>query len=183
MSGPANDVAEARTLFAGAGLPFPSMPPEMESTFRKRDRWCYATREVDHWPNEIRWYADEARTDVADYVLLAHAGHGVNSYAIHYYLVRGPLGVFGQAPWGGVYMEGDDVIPTMREYFELAEALAKAGEALPIDDGSRRLVVFVSDFYGSWWTEPGEAEPSEERLRTKGRDVLQGVLAWVRERQ
>ena len=35
--------------------------------------------------------------------MLSHSGHGVNSYAIHYYLVQRPLRMFLQLGWGGVY--------------------------------------------------------------------------------
>ena len=42
----------------------------------------------------------EAGTEpVADYLLLGHAGHGIQSYAIHYYVVRGPLALFLQIGW------------------------------------------------------------------------------------
>jgi hypothetical protein len=34
----------------------------------------------------------------AEYVAVGHAGHGVNSYAMHYFLVYGPLRPFVQAP-------------------------------------------------------------------------------------
>jgi hypothetical protein len=184
MSEPTSDIAEARALFAGAGLPFPYVPPDMEGAFRKRDRWCYSTREVARWPYEIGAYAGEARTDVPDYALLAHAGHGVNSYAIHYFLVRGPLGLFVQSPWGGVYMIADDAVATMREYFDLAGALVKAAEdALSPSPAADRLVVFVSDFYGSWWAEPGVAPPTGERFKGKGRVVLRDALEWVRRRR
>jgi hypothetical protein len=155
----------------------------MEAALRKRERWCYATREVERWPYEIDAYADEARTDVPDYALVAHAGHGVNSYAIHYFLVRGPLGLFVQAPWGGVYTAEDEAVATMREYFDLAKTLVRAaGDGLSPGRASDRLVVYVSDFYGSWWT-PGVALQPGEPSRGQGRDVLRDALEWVRRRR
>jgi hypothetical protein len=54
VGAPLNDVAEARALLAGAKLPFPYVPPDMEAAFRQRGRWCDATREVEHSPYDIR---------------------------------------------------------------------------------------------------------------------------------
>jgi hypothetical protein len=53
----------------------------------------------------------------ADYAIVAHAGHWVNSYAMHYYLVAGRLRLFLQVPWGGA--NGDRKEDT--EYTRLAQ--------------------------------------------------------------
>jgi hypothetical protein len=176
-----NDLAEARVLFAGAGVPFPYVPPEMQSAFRQRSRWCYATREVQDSPYDIHRYVTDARSDAPDYVLLAHAGRGVNSYAIHYFLVRGLLGLFVQAPWGGVYMDAEAAAARMREYFDLAEALAKAGTEAPSPPpASDRLVVVVPTSTAAGGPSPGVPFPRRERVPREGRDVLQAALEWVR---
>jgi hypothetical protein len=114
-------------------------------------------------------------------VLLAHAGHGANSCAIHYFLVRGPYGLFVQASWGGVYMDPDAAAGRMRDYFDLAEALARTSEEAPSPGApSDRLVVVVSDFSGSCWTKPGMPFPPQDGIPLKGRAVLQAALEWVR---
>ena len=62
-------------------------------------------------------YITEAMTDCpADYVAVSHAGHGANSYAINYNLVEGPLAVFTQIGWGGIY---DDPEKSARDVNEL----------------------------------------------------------------
>ena len=51
-------------------------------------------------------YISEALIGTApDYVAFCHAGHGMNSYAINYHLVDGPLALFVQAPWGGALFQ------------------------------------------------------------------------------
>jgi hypothetical protein len=38
-----------------------------------------------------------------DHVAFSHAGHAINSYALNYQLVDGPLAVIAQVGWGGGY--------------------------------------------------------------------------------
>ena len=97
-------VADATALFRTEGLELPFVPPELARRFRQRDRWCFASRQVRVSPYKFEHYVDETDA-VSDYVLIAHAGHGVNSYAIHYYLVHGLLRLFLQIHWGGVYQD------------------------------------------------------------------------------
>jgi len=99
-----NGVADATALFRTEGLELPFVPPELARRFRQRDRWCFASRQVRVSPYKFEHYVDETDA-VSDYVLIAHAGHGVNSYAIHYYLVHGLLRLFLQIHWGGVYQD------------------------------------------------------------------------------
>ena len=99
-------VEEMRALLSDSGLVMPPVPPVFARRFRKRDEWVFASRQVRTSPYDIEHYVRAARRpDHRDYVLLAHAGHGVNSYAIHYYLVHGPLRLFLQIGWGGAYMD------------------------------------------------------------------------------
>lgn len=45
-------------------------------------------------PYNLQYYVEEMDQADATYVVLAHSGHGTNSYAIQYYLVSGPLRLF-----------------------------------------------------------------------------------------
>src|SRR5208337_266479 len=100
-----SDIDKAKHLFQKAGLSFPPIPNELASRLKEQGEWVFSTRPIEVSPYVLRHYVDEAeKTDVEDNALLAHSGHGVNSYAIQYYLVYGPLRMFLHLGWGGVYM-------------------------------------------------------------------------------
>ena len=100
-----SDIDKAKQLFQKAGLSFPPIPPELSSQLKEQSEWLFSTRPIEVSPYILRHYVDEAeKSAVKDYALLAHSGHGVNSYAIQYYLVDGPLRMFLHLGWGGVYM-------------------------------------------------------------------------------
>jgi len=84
-----------------------------------------------------------------DYIAISHAGHGVNSYAINYHLVDGPLAVFAQVGWGGGY---DDAMESGHQvnnlFHRLSRMIAAADIAKPrwLAAHSGRLVVIESRF-------------------------------------
>lgn len=47
----------------------------------------------------------------------AHAGHGVNSYAISYYLVLGSVRILLHLAWGGAYMDNADAAQRIQTVF------------------------------------------------------------------
>src|SRR5207244_4239765 len=119
---PPNGVADATALFQTEGLELPFVPPELARQFRQCDRWCFASREVRVSPYRFEDYVNEADA-VPDYVLIAHTGHGVNSYAIHYYLVHGFLRLFLQIHWGSVYQDKPLATARANACFRLAAEL------------------------------------------------------------
>jgi hypothetical protein len=85
------------------------------------------------------FYLSEALTGASpDYIAVSHAGHGVNSYALNYQIVDGPLILFAQAPWGGVYNDrGKDElrvaalferIATLINVSDRAKAMERVGQ-------------------------------------------------------
>lgn len=155
-------VDDVRSLFARAGLPFPPIPEEWLMGMQRRGEWVYSTEPLPpsgnsiHSPYNIFHYVeDAARRRVSDYVLLAHAGRGSNSYAIHVYVVHGLLMLFLQLEWGGVYMNRDQTIARIAQCFEAAGSLiAEVREAEHAGKfaSGRRLLVVESDFSGGFWT-------------------------------
>lgn len=144
---------------AEADLGFPTLPDALAERLTEQGEWCFATRTVERWPYEFDLYVDEAdRPDLEDYALLAHAGHGVNSYAIHYYLVCGPVRLFLQLVWGGAYMDPTETAKHVRQCFELADEIVTTAAGGRIRNGSWVTVV-ASDFYGSRWWRSGQARP------------------------
>ncbi|MEB3355620.1 MAG: hypothetical protein VKK04_02655 [Synechococcales bacterium] len=181
MSTDVSPLGKAQALFATEGLPFPHIPAEMHDTFCLLAPWVYSTRTDIPDPYGIAQFVEEVSTQpVADYVVLGHTGHGINSYAMHYYLVRGSLALFLQIAWGGAYTDNDKAVEKMATAYAQAEQLAAAIEAAKLSP-SERLIVVISDFYGSRWTHlDGTKDPKVFRTDVDwqtDRNVLQKVLS------
>jgi hypothetical protein len=155
-------VDEARSVFAGEGLSFPILPKEWLIGMRRSSKWQYSTRsptsssDVVFSPyNVFHYVAEAAAWQAEDYVLLAHAGRGSNSYAIQLYVVHGPLMLFLQMAWGGVYMDGKKAASRIADCFadteQLITAVTDAQNCGHLGSGKRLLVV-ESDFSGAFWT-------------------------------
>ena len=174
---PMADIDEARRLFAEAGLAFPKAPDRLAARLKKRGDWLFSTRAIKTSPYELDDYVNE--TPGRDYAVLAHSGHGINSYAIQYYLVQRPLRLFLHLPWGGVYVDAEAVAADIRECFSLADeivaALPNAGHLLP----DTWLTIVGSNFYGSHWAVSDEVHGRNERS-AKPSDVLADVLLWLK---
>jgi hypothetical protein len=143
----------ARALFTNASLPFPNIPAEFVPDVREVGKWQFEANAPTGHPYNMHKYVRAARgSRLKDYLVLAHAGHGVNSYAIHYFQVQRPLCVFLQIGWGGVYMDTGGSAEPLKRCFELTarltEVAADACEQRRLGDDDR-IIVTVSDFYGS----------------------------------
>ena len=172
-------IKDLKRLFTEAGLILPPIPASLAPQLQERRDWCFSTRLLILSPYAFEEYVREGiRPEVPDSLVLAHAGHGVNSYALHYYLARHPLCVFLQLAWGGAY---DDAAAKERvnRCFDLAHKLVaafdQAGQAGRVQPRARFIVV-ASDFYGGYWTKAGEKPP--ERF---GEDPAQPVEAILTE--
>ena len=162
-----DDFAKAQSLLKTAGLIMPPVPQELKPRLRERTEWCYSTRVLKVWPYNINEYVNEALNGrPRNYLVLAHAGHGVNSYAMHYFLVRRTLQLFLQVGWGGVYMNAREATTQVNECFRLAGRLLAAVEEAVQSSRLRpadRLTVVATDFYGGFWLPP-EKEARGRRL-------------------
>jgi hypothetical protein len=142
-----NGVEEMYRLFGGADLLAPPVPVELRPQVRQVSgrKWAYATRVVVPMTMYLfRHYILEVlKRPVEDYVAVSHAGHGVNSYAINYQLVHGPVAVFAQEGWGGIYYDEEQATANVNKLLglctELVEALPAVSE--PHRRGGRLIVV------------------------------------------
>ena len=66
---------------------------------------------------------------VDDFVAVSHAGHGANSYALSYFLVDGPLALFLQTAWGGVFTDPEKAESTWRLLVSHVERLIQAAQS------------------------------------------------------
>lgn len=164
---------EMGRLFGGANLLAPPVPVELRSRVRQLGKWAFATRSVVPM-NMYRfkpYILEVLERPVEDYMAVSHAGHGVNSYAVTYQLVHGPVAVFAQGGWGGVYMDNERATADVNE---LLGQCAELVEALPAVRAARqpagRLVVLESALRGvsrcEWLAEPlGDEDAATEWLR------------------
>jgi hypothetical protein len=72
-------------------------------------------------PYNLQYYVHDDDKAPAGYVVIAHSGHGANSYAIQYYLVSGALRLFLHLGWGGVYADAKADASKIQECFSLAD--------------------------------------------------------------
>lgn len=165
MSDPlAGSAAEAaRAQFAAAGLPAPPIPPLFAPRLLRVRDWLYSTRGDQQGtgaaapgPYALQWYGRELLGGSVGepYLLFGHDGHGINSWAMHWYMVRQPLAIFLQLPWGNAY--DDDAqraasAEALRLHFDAIERLlqATAGAANGVLGPDDWLIVVASDLEGS----------------------------------
>ncbi len=184
--GSMTDVKKARDLFSSAGLAFPTLPEELAMKLMERDRWVYSTRPIKMWPYELDRYVHQSQTrQIRDYALLSHSGHGINSYAIQYYLARGHLRMFLHLGWGGAYDDDEKEAAKIRACFLKADEVVQAMvQSAARFHAGERLTVVGSDFYGSYWIPPGPGRARIEVSRDRPSvelplAALTEVLDWL----
>jgi hypothetical protein len=174
------DHEKARHLFQTAGLAFPEIPEELAVKLKERGEWLFSTRDIEISPYDLWHYVEESdSTLVDDYAILCHSGHGVNSYAIHYYLVRGELRLFLQLGWGGVYMDAQKAAADIGWCFGLADEIVWQMSAVPRVGLQSPLEIVGSDFQGSHWFAPRKGKDVEEIANSPGQ-VLAEALQWLK---
>ena len=172
------DHEKARHLFQTAGLAFPEIPDELAAKLKERGEWLFSTREIEISPYDLWHYVEESDdTMVEDYAILCHSGHGVNSYAIQYYLVYGELRLFLQLGWGGVNMDAQKAAADIAWCFELADEIVWQMSAVPRVKLRWPLTIVGSDCYGSYWSAPGK--DIEEDANSPGQ-VLSEAIQWLK---
>jgi hypothetical protein len=177
-----SDLETARELFQKAGLAFPTIPDVLAERLKNQGEWLFSTRVEKMWPYILQEYVDEAeKGHTDDYALLAHSGYGANSYAIQYYLVFGSLHMFLHLGWGGVYGDTKADEAKIRDCFLLADEIAKVVQITNRIRTGESITIVVSDFYGSYWTVPGQSNQKETRSDTIGLlAIFNAVLDWLK---
>lgn len=170
---------KARDLFQEAGLAFPKVPVQFAAGLKEQGEWLFSTRELKMWPYKLRDYVQEDDQAPDAYVVLAHSGHGSNSYAIQYYLVSGSLRLFLHLGWGGVYMDAEAAASKIRECFLVADEIVSVAMMSEKFVPGERLTIVGSDSYGSYWSAPGQSRQKERRRDQGPLEVLIEVLHWL----
>ena len=96
-------IERARALFAAEQLPFPPLSERFAAALREENPHLFATRSLEAGPYNLEIYSLEIEQEsaVPDYAVVGFDGHGINSWAVHYYVVEGALALFIQLPWAG----------------------------------------------------------------------------------
>ena len=140
-----------REAFAAESLPAPPLPEPLAGQLRRLDPATFGTRRPAARLYDIAAHL-EAAAEPEESLLLGFDGHGVNSWAVHYYLSTTALLLLVQRPWGGAYMDAAsgraDIAETFAAIAALLDALAGAADRLP---PGRRLAAIVSAFGPSQW--------------------------------
>ncbi len=121
-------LAKVHRLFEQNNLPFPPIPSPLAEQFQIFGKWFFGTRLLPYAPyTGFEFFVQEFQQgQTPDYVAIAHDGQGVNSYALHFFLVKAPLGIFYQLPWGGVYTDPEWASAQLARSFEGAQRLITA---------------------------------------------------------
>jgi hypothetical protein len=149
---PAN---QARQLFARERLPFPPLPEHLAARLVADGDHVFASRKLEFGPYNLELFLSEVETgDPREYAVVGFDGHGMNSWAAHYYLVQPGLALFLQLPWGGAYDDPDECRRDITQFFDLAgqiqEGVQRDREQGTLSPGGR-LVVVSSPFAPSGW--------------------------------
>ena len=180
------DIKKPRRLFRDAGLAFPTIPKKLAPQMKEHPPWLFSTRQIEMSPYNLQHYVHEAeRSQVQDYAVLCHSGHGVNPYAIQYYLVQGSLCMFLHLGWGGVYMDAEAAAEQIRDCFWIADQIVKAAKTVGTFQAGSGLTVVASHFYGSYWLPPGGIRQGEDAgckdpLDVKPLEALTEALGWLK---
>ena len=168
-------IEAARAWMEEDGLDLPPVPDSLAPSFRKRG-WDKAFASSPFQASPYRWlpYLErEAGTPKRDYVLLALDGHGINSWALHYFLVLGPLRVFLQLPWGGAYNDARADRRVIRGAFRAVQGLLDAIQSRPVLKAPLVVAGSGLDASGAW-------SIGKERHAAAGpREALEGATAWL----
>ena len=150
---PKSGYKTANRKFNAEGLSVPAIPQDLAAKMTVQGQWLFASRKIDTPPYFLQVYTNEFDAgQVEDYVLLSHDGHGVNSYAIQYYLVTSGLGLFLHLGWGGIYMDNVERAENIATCFSLADQLTSIAQSYPDFLKGQTLKIVASDFYGSAWS-------------------------------
>ncbi len=170
---------KARATFLRAGLAFPKIPEKLACQLEERREWQFSTQPLKIPPYNVVTYIDESYHSSAPYVVLAHDGWGINSYALSYYLVFGPLRLFLHLSWGGGYSDRVSDAAEIQKCFSLADKILPAsmtsGKLLPGE-----YLTIVCSLYCNYWglSLPGYIRRSEY-THMRDAELLAQILKWL----
>lgn len=161
--GKESTVPTAQAMFEHERLPFPPVPAHLAASLQQQGQGWFATRPFASTPYDFDHFVAEVETQPGppDYALVGFDGHGVNSWAVHFYLVTKGVALFIQLPWGGAYLEPEPARAEITALFDWTTALLSrlqlAESARKIPDGMRLQVAASRFGHAGWrWLDAGQ---------------------------
>lgn len=181
-----DSIKELQAFLVESGLPLPPLPKSLVAQLQRQGEESYFTsRPQVPSPWNTRWYLDELMSqEVPDYGVVGLAGHGIESVAMHYYLVHQDIALFHQSSLNSVYGQPQQVERVEHQY-DLAATLFIAAEDAKQQGhipASGRVVMVNSVFARPMWgIQSVRGEPVMEWHQTE--DALLSVADWIANRQ
>ncbi len=157
--------------FTSAGVPVPPIPAALQPYLERRDRWFWSKRDLERGElYDPQLLMDEATSPLPDYVAITRVGHGVTSYFMTYQAVFGPVALFAQTGWGGVYMDDAAQNQELAAQFEAVARILDLADSWPeIARLGHRLLVAESAYKDTdsctWLEIDGRSQPGLNGLR------------------
>ena len=153
----------AKKTLTKAGLPVPPVPASLEASIQNWDEMAWGTGPAAPFrlSDTTTFVQEYLAAALADFVAFGQDGHGTNSWFFYHYIVRGPVAICNEVPWGGAYTDASKAAQRLeRRYAVVEEILAAATQATA--DGKTlpgRLVILQTTTRPSrWaWVKEGEA--------------------------
>lgn len=139
------------------GLPKPPVPERFVASLRTVGASALASRELEIPPYFVSRHAEafvdpDSLSD--DYIVLANAGHGVNSWALQFHAVVNGVGVFTSSTWGGIVDETTDererASDIERRFGQIERLLTWAAAADDCSATGERMAVMSSPTDGEY---------------------------------
>lgn len=162
--------------FVAAGLPSPPVPAAFVPLLQVFAPWWFGTRRTPGlYQGGTSLFAEADDAAVKDFLITGHAGHGLNSYAIHYFLRHEGALLLFEFAFGGVYTDPARSTADVAEAFAAAAAIVDALGSLRRRGVPRAgLRLIVSSVRLSQW------QAGVDGGAGNWREVLRDAVAWAR---
>lgn len=178
----------AQALFQTEGLPWPPVPEELAARLASQGDYVFATRQLPTGPYGLEFYRAEvlARPEPPPYAVVGFDGHGINSWAAHFFLVVPGLALFVQIPWGGAYADPqasrEDIARVFTWSSKLQARLTQCVQTGCLGE-DERLVAIVSRFVQPGWAWVSARASANSTIEWKsGQDMMAAIDASIEER-
>lgn len=175
-------------FFKECKLAVPFVPEEFLEKIKEQEHGVFGTRSDNTNLYDLEAFVGEVITKpVNDYIMFGISGHGVASWGMHYYIVKGNLALFLQLGYGGLSMDEkyendrvNDYLGSLQLLFETIEEAQKNN----LIEKNKRLLIVESDFMGSGWAwiqnQPGEL--TQDIWHSEGPIILNAMMSVPKRR-
>lgn len=179
MFEPGKGMKHLKTVLRRERLPLPPVPRPLQERLGVLDQRTWGTRPLLVSLYDIQAHAEQTVDDPEDFVLIGHAGHGVNSWFFHCYISQGPLTVLVQAPWGGRLTDAKSAARGLAVRYQLLGELFAAMNEVRVSDRPLpgRLIIQQSSVTDPrWaWVEEGVATRWNEEFANAMTPALESL--------